>query len=175
MSAMPLQPRPSRLDEETFMQVYGDVYEHSPWVAQRAFRAGLDTAADTADGLADILGEVLLAASPEEQLAVIRAHPDLAGKAAVSGGLTAASTREQAGAGLDQCTPEEFDRFQDLNREYRTRFGIPFVMAVRGHDRTGILAAFARRLNNTPAEERRTAIEQVNLIARLRLRDRAGG
>ncbi|HKJ95618.1 MAG TPA: 2-oxo-4-hydroxy-4-carboxy-5-ureidoimidazoline decarboxylase [Gammaproteobacteria bacterium] len=174
MSSITLQPQPSALDEAAFLRAYGDVYEHSPWVAQRAFRAGLGQQADTPDGLAAMLGAVLASAPADTQLEVIRAHPDLAGKAAVSGELTADSTTEQAGAGLDQCTPEEFDRFQRLNDEYRRRFGFPFVMAVRGHNRHDILAAFEARLRNSPEEERRTAIEQINRIALLRLRDRAG-
>ncbi len=119
------------------------------------------------------MGEVLASADAERQLEVIRAHPDLAGKAAVAGELTDDSTREQAGAGLDQCTPEELARFERLNEAYKARFGFPFVMAVKGSDRHAILEAFETRLKNDLAEERRTAIEQINRIAAFRLSDRA--
>ncbi len=174
MSAAILEPKPSTLDEEQFVAIYGDVYEHSPWVAREAYRHGLDEGTDEAGALAQVMGRVLAQASPERQLEVIRAHPDLAGKAAVSGTLTDDSTKEQAGAGLDQCTPEEFARFQQLNEDYWRKFDMPFVMAVKGFDRHQILAAFERRLDNDPAEERRTAIEQINRIARLRLEGRTG-
>ena len=106
---------------------------------------------------------------------MIRAHPDLAGKAALAGELTDDSTREQAGAGLDQCSPEEMARFERLNEAYKAKFGFPFVMAVKGSDRYAILDAFEVRLENTPAEERRTAVEQINRIARFRLEARAEG
>ncbi|MDZ7851184.1 MAG: 2-oxo-4-hydroxy-4-carboxy-5-ureidoimidazoline decarboxylase [Halomonas sp.] len=164
-----LTPRPSQLDQQSFVAHYGDIYEHSPWVAEIAWQRGLSPAEDTPLGLAEVMGAVLREASPKRQLEVIRAHPDLAGKAAVAGKLTDDSTREQAGAGLDQCTPEELARFEHLNADYKAKFGFPFVMAVKGSDRHAILAAFEERLPNDPAEERRTAIEQINRIARFRL------
>lgn len=172
MSDKRLSPRPSELDQATFVARFGDIYEHSPWVAKRAWQRGLSPAADTPQGLAEMMGTVLREASPERQLEVIRAHPDLAGKAAVAGELTDDSSREQAGAGLDQCTPEELARFERLNTAYKERFGFPFVMAVKGSDRHIILAAFEARLPNAPDEERRTAIEQINHIARFRLEAR---
>lgn len=167
-----LSPRPSTLDRDAFVSHYGDIYEHSPWVAELAWDAGLDQAQDTPAGLAELMGRILREAPAERQLDVIRAHPDLAGKAAKQGELTADSTREQAGAGLDQCSAEEFERFHRHNEAYKARFGFPFVMAVKGSDRHKILAAFETRLEHTPAEERRTAIEQINRIARFRLDDR---
>ncbi|MHB0774951.1 2-oxo-4-hydroxy-4-carboxy-5-ureidoimidazoline decarboxylase [Halomonas sp. WWR20] len=170
-----LTPRPSTLSRETFIEHYGEVYEHSPWIAAEAWDAGLGEAQDTPQGLAQAMGRILDAASPQRQLEVIRAHPDLAGKAALAGELTSDSTREQAGAGLDQCTPEEFARFESLNEAYKARFHFPFVMAVKGSDRHQILAAFEQRLPNTPDEERRTAIAQVNRIALLRLSGRVTG
>ena len=157
-----LTPPPSQLDQQAFVAYYGDIYEHSPWVAELAWQRGLSPAEDTPEGLAEVMGAVLREASPERQLEVIRAHPDLAGKAAV------------AGAGLDQCTPEELARFERLNAAYKEKFGFPFVMAVKGSDRHAILAAFEARLPNDPAEERRTAIEQINRIARFRLDARLG-
>lgn len=172
MSDNTLSPRPSELDQARFVEQYGEIYEHSPWVAGLAWQQGLGSEQDTPEGLAEAMGRVLTAASPERQLEVIRAHPDLAGKAAIAGELTDDSTREQAGAGLDQCTPEEMARFERLNAAYKEKFGFPFVMAVKGNDRHDILAAFETRLENDPAEERRTAVEQINRIARFRLEAR---
>ncbi|WP_163558771.1 2-oxo-4-hydroxy-4-carboxy-5-ureidoimidazoline decarboxylase [Halomonas sp. NO4] len=175
MTQPTLMPRPSQLDRDAFVTHYGDIYEHSPWVAADTWDRGLTAAEDTPDGLAEAMGKTLRAAAPERQLEVIRAHPDLAGKAAIAGELTDDSTREQAGAGLDQCTPEEMARFERLNAAYKQKFGFPFVMAVKGSDRHAILAAFATRLENSPEEERRTAVEQINRIARFRLEARAQG
>ena len=172
MSHPTLTPRPSQLDRDAFVASYGDIYEHSPWVAELAWEAGLDAEQDSPAGLAAAMGEVLSRASAERQLEVIRAHPDLAGKAALAGELTDDSSREQAGAGLDQCSTEELARFERLNAAYKAKFGFPFVMAVKGNDRHAILAAFETRLDNDPAEERRTAVEQINRIALLRLESR---
>jgi 2-oxo-4-hydroxy-4-carboxy-5-ureidoimidazoline decarboxylase len=175
MTDKTLLPRPSTLDRDAFVAHYGEIYEHSPWVAELAWQRGLEADQDTPSGLAETMSQVLREASPERQLAVIRAHPDLAGKAAIAGELTDDSTREQAGAGLDQCTPEEMARFERLNAAYKKKFGFPFVMAVKGSDRHAILAAFETRLENDADEERRTAIEQINRIARLRLEARVEG
>lgn len=170
-----LSPRPSTLDEDAFVACYGDVYEHSPWIARQAHRAGLSARDDTVEGLAARLAAVFDAADAGAQLTVLRAHPDLAGKLAVGEALTADSGAEQAGAGLHQCTEEEFERFQTLNAAYRARFGFPFIVAVRGLHRREILQAFEARLNNDANTERATAVAQVNRIARLRLAARAGG
>jgi OHCU decarboxylase len=112
---------------------------------------------------------VVLAAPHPQKLALIRAHPDLAGRLAVEGSLTEASTSEQTSAGLDHCTPEEFARFQVLNDAYKARFGFPFVMAVRGRSRAEILDSFARRLKNDRETEFDEALAQIAEIARLRL------
>lgn len=172
MSHSLLTPRPSQLEREAFVSHYGEIYEHSPWVAELAWDAGLGSDQDTPAGLATVMGEILCNASIERQLEVIVAHPDLAGKAALAGELTNDSTREQAGAGLDQCSEQELARFERLNTAYKEKFGFPFVMAVKGSDRYAILDAFDTRLQNDPAEERRTAIEQINRIALLRLESR---
>ncbi|QTF92080.1 2-oxo-4-hydroxy-4-carboxy-5-ureidoimidazoline decarboxylase, partial [Halomonas sp. BM-2019] len=164
MTDKTLTPRPSQLDKAAFVAGYGEIYEHSPWVAERAWERGLTPDHDRPEALAALMGEVLESATPERQLAVIRAHPDLAGKAALAGTLTDDSTLEQAGAGLDQCSPEELARFERLNDAYKAKFGFPFVMAVKGSDRFAILDAFEVRLENDPAEERRTAVEQINRI-----------
>lgn len=173
MSSPLLSPRPSALDRSAFVERFGDIYEHSPWVAELAWDNGLGPEHDTPAALAEAMGEVLRSAPAQRQLEVIRAHPDLAGKAAIAGELTDDSTREQAGAGLDQCTPEELARFERLNAAYKEKFGFPFIMAVKGSDRHLILAAFETRLENSPEQERQAAIEQVNRIALFRLEARA--
>jgi len=173
MSTPTLNARPSMMDKSTFVSTYGDVFEHSPWVAELAFDRGLTEAHDDPGVLADHMGQVLEEADPDRQLQVICAHPDLAGRAAAAGELTDDSTREQAGAGLDQCTPEELERFTRLNDTYQERFRFPFIMAVKGGNRHTILAAFETRLNNTPEQERREAVIQIIRIARFRLEDRA--
>tara|TARA_R110002020_G_scaffold109835_2_gene254064 strand:- start:107 stop:640 length:534 start_codon:yes stop_codon:yes gene_type:complete len=165
--------RPSSLGLKDFLAQYGDIFEHSPWVAETSWKQGLTTQHDDADVLADSMGAVLRNAEIDEQIAVIRAHPDLAGKAALAGELTQDSTREQAGAGLDQCTAAEFERFQRMNEAYQDKFGFPFVIAVKGLDRHAILTAFETRLENDAATERQTAIDQIIQIARFRLHMRA--
>ncbi|WP_447895208.1 2-oxo-4-hydroxy-4-carboxy-5-ureidoimidazoline decarboxylase [Vreelandella sp. GE22] len=164
-----LTPAPSQCGRDDFVAHYGDIFEHSPWIAERAWQQGLNATHDAPTALAETMGSVLLAASPERQIEVIRAHPDLAGKAALAGELTSSSTSEQAGAGLDQCSPEELARFESLNSAYKEKFGFPFVAAVKGLDRYAILEAFETRLENTPAVERQTAVEQIIRIARFRL------
>jgi 2-oxo-4-hydroxy-4-carboxy-5-ureidoimidazoline decarboxylase len=151
-----------------FVQVLGGIYEHSPWFAEAAAaqRPFTDGAA-----LAQALAKAVDEAGEAAQLKLVRAHPELAGKAAVRGELTAESTREQSGAGLDQCTPEEFDRLQSLNAAYNQKFGFPFILAVRGYDRHGIIAEFARRIENTPQQELQTCINQIHRIAQFRLDD----
>jgi len=143
------------------------LFEHSPWVEQRA-----DARPSSGDRHADLMA-VVREATPDEQLALIRAHPELAGKAAVDGSLTEASAAEQASAGLDRLTQDEFDRFHALNADYRQKFGFPFIICVRLTDKAGILAAMERRLANDRATEIATAIEQIGEIVRLRLKDLA--
>ena len=156
------------MPEPEFVKVLGGIYEHSPWFAEAAARQR--PFANTAE-LAGALRAAVDAAGQDAQLKLVRAHPELAGKAAVRGELTAESTREQAGAGLDQCTPEEFQRLQDLNAAYNRKFGFPFILAVRGYDRHGIIDAFARRLDNEPPVELQTCINQIHRIAQFRLND----
>jgi 2-oxo-4-hydroxy-4-carboxy-5-ureidoimidazoline decarboxylase len=146
----------------------GAIFEHSPWVAERA--AGRRPFA-SAQQLHQAMADVVRSASDDERLRLIRAHPELAGKAAVRGELTDESTREQKGAGLDQCSPEEFERMQDLNRHYNEKFGFPFVIAVKGHDRHSILQHFARRLENAREVEAAECIEQIIRIGGFRLAD----
>ena len=169
-------PQPPHLLNETeFVRHYGAVYEHSPWMAQRTWQAGLSLEHDSVVGLAQAMAQTLALAAHAEQLALIRAHPDLAGRAAIRGELTTDSTGEQASAGLDQCTREEFERFQHFNDAYKEKFDFPFVMAVKGSNRHLILEAFAQRLNNDPATEFARALDEINKIAYLRLRALAQG
>ena len=155
------------MDTHDFIARYGGIYEHSPWVAEQVSTLGGDI--EDTSVLAALMADCVDNAAVEQQLALIRAHPDLAGKAQVAGELTQASTAEQASAGLDQCTPQEFTRFQELNDTYRQKFGFPFVMAVRGEDRVAILDAFAQRLGNDYDLEFETALIEIHKIARLRL------
>jgi OHCU decarboxylase len=158
---------PSALDRDGFLARYGGVYEHSPWIAAAVWDKG--AAMDEAETLAGAMAAEVEAAGEAARLALLCAHPDLAGKLAVRGELTADSTSEQAGAGLDQCSEAEFAEFQRLNDAYKARFGFPFILAVKGYDRAGILAAFRRRAGNDRATEFREALDQVHRIARLRL------
>ncbi|MBE7375512.1 2-oxo-4-hydroxy-4-carboxy-5-ureidoimidazoline decarboxylase [Pseudomonas lopnurensis] len=160
---------PSRLDRDAFVAAFADIYEHSPWVAERAYEQGVDASLDDIDTLHQRMAGILLAASREEQLALINAHPDLAGKAAVRGELTASSTSEQAGAGIHECSAEEFARFTALNDAYKARFGFPFIKAVKGSNRHQILAAFEERIHNAPEQEFATALAEINKIALFRL------
>ncbi len=151
-----------------FIKRYGTIYEHSPWVAEKAAAVLGETNADT-EWLASLMADIVDNAAAETQLALIRAHPDLAGKAQVAGELTADSTEEQSRAGLDQCSAEEYESFQSLNSAYKEKFGFPFIKAVRDSNRAEILAAFASRLGNNYNAEFETALQEIHKIARLRL------
>lgn len=156
------------MTEAEFVARFGGVYEHSAWVAEEVAAEAIES--DSMAEIATLLAECVDNASEDRQLALIRAHPDLAGKAQVAGELTAESTDEQASAGLDRCSAAEYAQFQDLNRRYRDKFGFPFVMAVRSSSRAEILAAFAARLDNDAATEFETALAEIHKIAELRLR-----
>ncbi|MBS7660815.1 2-oxo-4-hydroxy-4-carboxy-5-ureidoimidazoline decarboxylase [Pseudomonas lalucatii] len=160
---------PSRLSREDFVRVFADIYEHSPWVAEQAYDLGLDEQIDDIDGLHQRMADLLLSASAKAQLALINAHPDLAGKAAVRGELTESSTSEQAGAGIHECSAEEFARFTELNDAYKAKFGFPFIMAVKGSNRHQILAAFEERIHHSPEQEFARALAEINKIALFRL------
>ena len=163
--------QPSRLTRALFVERFGGIYEHSPWIAEQAYDAGLSPAADTAEGLAAMMAAAAARGTPAQKRALILAHPDLAGRLALAKQLTAESTGEQAGAGLDRLSPDELARFTALNEAYRARFGFPFIMAVKGKSRADILAAFERRLDNSPAQEEATALAEIDRIALLRLTD----
>lgn len=153
------------MTKDEFLGRYGAIYEASPWVAEAAWEMGVDRASEVAPSLKWVVDH----APRDKQLALIRAHPELAGRAAIAGDMAEASKKEQSGAGLDQCSPEEFAQFQRLNSAYNARFGFPFIIAVKGHDRQSILGEFRRRLENDPQTEFDTAIEQIHRIAGFRL------
>jgi OHCU decarboxylase len=154
-----------------FVERFGGVYEHSPWIAAAAFDAGLAAGADNAAGLAAAMAAAMAAGGDEAKRALVNAHPDLAGKLALAKGLTAESTGEQAGAGLGQLTSGEHARFTQLNDSYRARFGFPFILAVKGKTTVEILAAFEQRLQHEPSAEFATALAEIDKIAALRLKD----
>ena len=162
----------NRMAVSDFTARLGGVAEHSPWIAERA--AGARPFADR-DGVVAAFAAALRGAARDERLAVLRAHPDLAGRAAVIGALTGTSAAEQAGAGLDRLTPEEFERFSALNAAYRERFGIPFIFAVKGATAAMILAAFEERRANGREVELGNATDHVCRIMRFRIEDRVAG
>jgi len=156
----------NRLDRARFAAALASIYEHSPWVPERAWsrRPFADI-----DDLHTALAAVVASAAKDEQLALVRAHPELAGKAMAAGSLTADSKAEQSGAGLAHCSSAELARLRDLNARYNANFGFPFILAVRGYDRAGVIAEFARRVDNDAAEEFAESLRQIDKIARLRL------
>jgi len=170
----PLSPRPSALSHDEFIAAYGGVFESSPWVAEAVWPRIKTGLFDFAESLGDYMRMAVADGTDEQRLALLCAHPDLAGKLALAGKLTADSTAEQKSAGLDACTPEELAEFKTLNAAYTEKFGFPFIIAVRGRTRQDILAAFRKRLQNDREQEFWTALEQVGRIAQLRLNDKEG-
>ena len=162
---------PRHMDRTAFVARFGGLFEHSPWVAEAAFDAGLPAEADRAEGLHAALCTAMRAGGMERQRALIEAHPDLAGRLARAGSLTADSSKEQASAGLDRLSDAEFAHFTALNTRYRETFGFPFIMAVKGRDKAEILAAFEQRVAHDPETEFATALAEIERIAWLRLQD----
>jgi allantoate deiminase/N-carbamoyl-L-amino-acid hydrolase len=159
----------NRLAAQEFVAALDGIFERSPWVAervagQRPFATGLD--------LHEALCAAVARAASTEQLALIRAHPELAGRAAIRGELTQESAREQAGAGLTGCSPEEYERLQTANREYRDRHGFPFILAVKGHTRASIIATLERRVSHATQDEQRVALSEIGRIAAFRLAEK---
>ena len=163
--------RPSQMDRTRFVERFGSIFEHSPWIAERAWGLELGPAHDSAVGLHNALTRMFRSASHDERLGVLTAHPDLAGKLAAAKRLTPESTAEQASAALDALTDEERATFQRLNADYVAKHGFPFIIAVRDNDKASILQAFATRIGNDTATEFATACRQVERIAELRLKD----
>lgn len=156
------------MNQTGFTTALGFAFELSPWVVQRAWD---ERPFDSIEGLHTAMMQVLDASTTADKLALIRAHPELAGKAAIAKTLTAESNAEQASAGLDRLTAEEFERFHALNAAYAQRFGFPFIIAVRLNDKTSILAAMQARLAHDETQEIAEAITQIGHISRLRLLD----
>lgn len=167
----PRELQPSTLSRAVFVALYGDIFEHSPWIAAKAHEGGLSPAQNTAEGLHAALLAVLENAGRDEKLALINAHPDLAGRLKLAE-LTEDSRGEQSSAGLDALTESERNGFLALNDAYRQKFGFPFIMAVKGGSKEEILKAFEERLDHDQDTEFRTALEQIARIALLRLKDR---
>ncbi|SLN72656.1 allantoinase PuuE [Ruegeria meonggei] len=165
------QPRPSQMDREVFVATYSGIFEHSAWIAERAYALELGPAHDTAGGLLNALTRMFRSATPEERLGVLTAHPDLAGKLAQAKRLTQESTSEQASAGLDALTDAERAAFTKLNQQYTDKFGFPFIIAVRDHDKASIQDAFQRRIDQSRDVEFAEACRQVERIAAFRLQD----
>ncbi len=155
------------LDEDAFVDRFGATYEHSQWVARGAWRR---RPFDGFEGLVRAFETTVLEAPVERQIALVRSHPELAGKEAGEGALTEESTEEQASAGLNRLSPEEQRRLRDLNAAYRSKFGFPLVVAVRRHTKASIFAQGEARLQSSPEEELATALREIFEIARLRLR-----
>lgn len=160
------------LDESAFTQLLGGIYEHSPWVARRSWP---HRPFASLVHLQATMAQVLDSATPDERLGVIKAHPELSGKAAVHTDLTDASRSEQKGAGLDQCSPAEFAQLQEGNRVYGGKFGFPFIIAVKGLGRADIIAALHRRCSHSRDEEIAEAVTQIHRIAAFRLAEKISG
>ena len=154
------------MSDDEFVATLKDIFEHSPWVAedvrdQRPFKSVRSLHSAMVQAVAD--------ASQRAQIDLICVHPDLAGKAALAGKLTESSISEQAGAGLDTLSAEEFEQFHKLNNAYKSKFGFPFILTVKGHDKHSILQAFQKRLNNDADQEQIEALRQIGEIGRFRL------
>ena len=154
------------LGRDDFASALGTVFEHSPWIAERAWVARPFASLDQLHGA---MVAATHSASEACKLGLLRGHPELAGKLAMSGAMTSHSVQEQAGAGLANCSPEELAQLATLNDQYRERFGFPFILAVKGYDRVGIIAALEQRVGNPLDAEMREALDQVARIARFRL------
>jgi len=159
----------SQMNRDDFVATFGVVYEHSEWIAELVWDRGLTSAEDTPAGLQAAMADVVSAAGYEPQLSLLCAHPDLAGKLAIRGELTDESTSEQASAGLDRCSTEEFDELQALNTRYRSTFNFPYILAVKGRNVPEILENFRSRVDNDIEIEFQEALRQVHQIAQLRL------
>ena len=154
------------MGEDAFVAALGAVFEHSPWVAEGAHRAGPFASVEALHGA---MVAVMRAAARERRLALVRAHPQLAGREAEAGALTGDSSAEQASAGLDRCTQEELAALRDRNAAYLARHGFPFVMAVKGRTKIEILEAMAARVGNETEAELERCLDEIAAIARLRL------
>lgn len=169
-----MSPRPSDMDRATFVSEFGGIFEHSPWIAEGAFDLDLGPTHDSAAGVHNALARVFRCATEEQRLGVLNAHPDLAGKLAAANRLTAESTAEQASVGLDSLTDAERAQLTEMNTAYTTKFGFPFIIAVRDNTKASIIATFQRRIDNDRDTEFAEACRQVERIAELRLIEKFG-
>lgn len=156
----------NRMDRDRFVQAFGGVFEHSPWIAERAWSA---RPFNSPEALHAAMMDVVRAAAPEEKRRLLNAHPELAGKEARERAMTQDSTVEQGSAGLDRLSQEDFARFDGLNAAYRAKFGFPFIIAVRGRTKSEIVAAFEQRLENEPSTELGAALNEIAAITRMRM------
>jgi len=170
-----LSPQPSKLDHDAFIEAYGGIYEDSPWVAEAVWPQAEAGALDTPGAMQAAMRATVEAAGESAKAALIRAHPELAARAAASGELSGASKEEQSQAGLNALTPEQAARFETLNTHYKERFGFPFIIAVRRLSAEDILTRFEERVNNAPEREFTTAMTEIHKIAQLRLEAMAAG
>lgn len=171
-----VEAREQVADRKAFLQRFAGVAEHSPWVAETLWDEHPDAAsAQRVEPLVDAFGKVIRSASAERRLALLQAHPELAVGVAAGSELTEASRREQTGAGLDRCSPEEFLEFKSLNQAYQDKFGFPFIIAVKGLDRSQILERFRDRIERSPQQEFSTAIENVIRIVGYRIEQLSAG
>jgi OHCU decarboxylase len=157
-----------------FLELYGGVFEHTPKIAEATYAAGLDASHDTAEGLARAMSAAMRALPREDQALLVKAHPDLAGRLALAGEVTADSAKEQASAGLDRLSQHELAALTRMNEAYKTRFNFPFIMAVRGRSKEDVIAAMRARLGNDADAEFETALAEIERIALLRLKERLG-
>ena len=157
------------IGKQKYMQMFGGLYEHSPWIAETVWDEIQSENSIDIETLAKKLKSTVDNATQQQKLDLLCAHPELAGKAAIQGTLTVDSTDEQSRARLDLCSTEEFEKFHQLNSSYNKKFNFPFIMAVRNSSRVEILDAFALRIENAKDQEFKTALEQVHKIALLRL------
>lgn len=156
----------NKLAESDFIDLLGSIFEHSSWVAQQAYR---ERPFDTLNSLQKTMFDIVLTSNRDRRLALIRNHPELAGKEADEGRLTADSEKEQSRAGLNQCSADELLQLRGLNKNYLEKFGYPFVIAVSGLNKHQIIAAMQSRINNEPEIEFSTSIDEIGKIAKIRL------
>lgn len=166
-----MAPEPSEMTHEEFLETFGPVFEHSPWIADGVWNGGVEFRHDSVAGMHESMCNEIRQADEEQKLELLKAHPELAASVGEGEELTGHSRREQRGAGLHQCTPEEYAEFKRLNEAYREKFGFPFILAVKGYHRRQILEIFRKRLEHTPEEELPAALHQVMRIGLFRLEE----
>jgi OHCU decarboxylase len=163
-----METEPGDMDRTKFLEIFGHVFEHSPWIAQNVWDFGLDRRQDTAAGMHEVMCNEIRQADFEVQLELLKSHPELACSKGPEG-MTPTSRIEQRLSGLDQCSIEEFNEFQSLNKTYQGKFGFPFILAIKGFQKSKILEFFRTRIDHTAEEEFQIALAQVMKIGLFRL------